>query len=153
MSTLIWSDDPHHFCHHYINPWREASLRHKPRKKLNTYTLLLLSSLCHLSVMKTTIMPSSLHNNVAALILFSLLFTMSSAQLSANFYSSSCPNALSIINSAVKSAVQSEARMGASLLRLHFHDCFVNASLPSLRTYIYSLLAFLKYKGQCLAMI
>nr|GLL36816.1 cationic peroxidase 1-like [Ipomoea trifida] len=70
-------------------------------------------------------MPSSLHN-VAGLILFSLLFTMSSAQLSANFYSSSCPNALSIIKSAVNSAVQSEARMGASLLRLHFHDCFVN---------------------------
>ncbi|XP_031101724.1 cationic peroxidase 1-like [Ipomoea triloba] len=74
--------------------------------------------------MKTT-MPSSLHN-VAGLILFSLLFTVSSAQLSANFYSSSCPNALSIIKSAVNSAVQSEARMGASLLRLHFHDCFVN---------------------------
>nr|GMD43199.1 cationic peroxidase 1-like [Ipomoea batatas] len=74
--------------------------------------------------METT-MPSSLHN-VAGLILFSLLFTMSSAQLSANFYSSSCPNALSIIKSAVNSAVQSEARMGASLLRLHFHDCFVN---------------------------
>nr|GME08804.1 cationic peroxidase 1-like [Ipomoea batatas] len=74
--------------------------------------------------MKTTI-PSSLHN-VAGLILFSLLFTVSSAQLSANFYSSSCPNALSIIKSAVNSAVQSEARMGASLLRLHFHDCFVN---------------------------
>nr|GLL36817.1 cationic peroxidase 1-like [Ipomoea trifida] len=72
--------------------------------------------------MKTT-MPSSLHN-VAGLILFSLLFAVSSAQLSANFYSSSCPNALSIIKSAVNSAVQSEARMGASLLRLHFHDCF-----------------------------
>ncbi|XP_019186195.1 PREDICTED: cationic peroxidase 1-like [Ipomoea nil] len=75
--------------------------------------------------MKTTIMPSSLHN-VAGLILFSLLFTISSAQLSANFYSTSCPNALSIIKSAVTSAVKSEARMGASLLRLHFHDCFVN---------------------------
>ncbi|XP_021766334.1 cationic peroxidase 1-like [Chenopodium quinoa] len=48
------------------------------------------------------------------------------AQLSSNFYSSSCPNALSTIQSAVKTAVGSEARMGASLLRLHFHDCFVN---------------------------
>ncbi|CAH9134682.1 unnamed protein product [Cuscuta epithymum] len=51
---------------------------------------------------------------------------MTSAQLSATFYSSSCSNALSIINQGVKAAVQKEARMGASLLRLHFHDCFVN---------------------------
>ncbi|KAL9676322.1 hypothetical protein QQ045_004536 [Rhodiola kirilowii] len=49
-----------------------------------------------------------------------------SAQLSANFYAKSCPNVLSTIKAAVNSAVQSEARMGASLLRLHFHDCFVN---------------------------
>nr|GMD43279.1 cationic peroxidase 1-like [Ipomoea batatas] len=79
-------------------------------------------------VMRTAI-PSSLHINVAFILscmLFSLLSGMSSAQLSATFYSKSCPNALSIIKSAVKSTVQSEARMGASLLRLHFHDCFVN---------------------------
>ncbi|XP_052135972.1 cationic peroxidase 1-like [Oryza glaberrima] len=49
-----------------------------------------------------------------------------SAQLSANFYDKSCPNALSTIRTAVRSAVAKENRMGASLLRLHFHDCFVN---------------------------
>ncbi|PQQ12286.1 cationic peroxidase 1-like [Prunus yedoensis var. nudiflora] len=58
--------------------------------------------------------------------LFLLLVGVSSAQLSPTFYSTSCPNALSTIKSAVDSAVSSEARMGASLLRLHFHDCFVN---------------------------
>ncbi|GLT45517.1 hypothetical protein SLA2020_193450 [Shorea laevis] len=46
--------------------------------------------------------------------------------LSSNFYATTCPNALSTIKSAVSSAVKKEARMGASLLRLHFHDCFVN---------------------------
>ena len=40
----------------------------------------------------------------------------------------SCPSALSTIKSAVESAVSSEARMRASLLRHNFHDCFVNAS-------------------------
>ncbi|CAI9782343.1 unnamed protein product [Fraxinus pennsylvanica] len=59
-------------------------------------------------------------------ILFVLVFGLSSAQLSSNFYSSSCPNLLSTIKTAVNSAVSNEARMGASLLRLHFHDCFVN---------------------------
>ncbi|XP_015698101.1 cationic peroxidase 1-like [Oryza brachyantha] len=49
-----------------------------------------------------------------------------SAQLSTNFYNKSCPNALSTIQTAVRSAVGKENRMGASLLRLHFHDCFVN---------------------------
>ena len=65
-------------------------------------------------------------------LLFSLLLGLVSAQLSPTFYATSCPNALSTISSAVNSAVSSEKRMGASLLRLHFHDCFVNASLLSL---------------------
>ncbi|QCE12010.1 peroxidase [Vigna unguiculata] len=47
-----------------------------------------------------------------------------SSQLSSDFYSTTCPNALSTIKSGVDSAVSNEARMGASLLRLHFHDCF-----------------------------
>ncbi|KAL3830247.1 hypothetical protein ACJIZ3_019049 [Penstemon smallii] len=55
-----------------------------------------------------------------------LVIGVGNAQLSANFYSTSCPNLLTIIRTAVNAAVASEARMGASLLRLHFHDCFVN---------------------------
>lgn len=47
-------------------------------------------------------------------------------QLSSTFYAKSCPAALLIVKAAVKLAVAKEKRMGASLLRLHFHDCFVN---------------------------
>ncbi|KAF7102813.1 hypothetical protein CFC21_103881 [Triticum aestivum] len=47
-------------------------------------------------------------------------------QLSPNFYSTSCPNLASIVRSGMTSAVQTERRMGASILRLFFHDCFVN---------------------------
>ncbi|WOK96700.1 cationic peroxidase 1-like [Canna indica] len=54
------------------------------------------------------------------------LVSISSAQLSSTFYDSSCPGALDKIKSMVKAAVNKENRMGASLLRLHFHDCFVN---------------------------
>ncbi|CAB4282069.1 unnamed protein product [Prunus armeniaca] len=50
----------------------------------------------------------------------------SSAQLSTNFYSKSCPKVFYAVKSVVQSAVNKEKRMGASLLRLHFHDCFVN---------------------------
>ncbi|GMN40514.1 hypothetical protein TIFTF001_009735 [Ficus carica] len=56
--------------------------------------------------------------------LFSLIIAVTSAQLSSTFYHSSCPNVLCTIKSAVKTAVANEKRMGASLLRLHFHDCF-----------------------------
>jgi len=47
-------------------------------------------------------------------------------QLTSTFYDKLCPTALSIVKAAVNQAVNNEKRMGASLLRLHFHDCFVN---------------------------
>ncbi|KAL4574977.1 hypothetical protein LXL04_021817 [Taraxacum kok-saghyz] len=58
--------------------------------------------------------------------LLMLFIGVVSAQLSTNFYSKSCPNLLPTVKSAVHSAILKETRMGASLLRLHFHDCFVN---------------------------
>ncbi|KZV14728.1 peroxidase 40-like [Dorcoceras hygrometricum] len=47
--------------------------------------------------------------------------------LTFGFYQSSCPEAEPTIFSWVEKAVSDEPRMAASLLRLHFHDCFVNA--------------------------
>ncbi|KAH9314524.1 hypothetical protein KI387_023151, partial [Taxus chinensis] len=46
--------------------------------------------------------------------------------LSSTFYDTTCPNLLSTVQTAVQAAVTAESRMGASLVRLHFHDCFVN---------------------------
>ncbi|TKY51474.1 Lignin-forming anionic peroxidase [Spatholobus suberectus] len=54
-----------------------------------------------------------------------LLGTICEAQLSCTFYDSACSNALSTIRSVIRSAVSKERRMAASLIRLHFHDCFV----------------------------
>ena len=47
------------------------------------------------------------------------------AQLSSTFYEKTCPNGLSTIGKAIRTAVSGERRMAASLIRLHFHDCFV----------------------------
>ncbi|KAK4419844.1 Peroxidase 4 [Sesamum alatum] len=55
-----------------------------------------------------------------------LRISTATAQLSTNHYSTSCPRALFTIKAAVLKAVAKERRMAASLLRLHFHDCFVN---------------------------
>jgi peroxidase len=54
-----------------------------------------------------------------------LVFSGTYGQLSPNFYSLSCPTLLSVVSDATSQAILAEKRMGASLLRLHFHDCFV----------------------------
>ncbi|XP_073126043.1 peroxidase 9 [Henckelia pumila] len=41
------------------------------------------------------------------------------------FYQYSCPQANEIIMSVLENAIAKDSRMAASLLRLHFHDCFV----------------------------
>lgn len=46
--------------------------------------------------------------------------------LSFGFYLDTCPEAEPIVFSWVQKALSDDPRMAASLLRLHFHDCFVN---------------------------
>ncbi|CAM0872164.1 unnamed protein product [Alopecurus aequalis] len=65
------------------------------------------------------------HLLVGAVVLV-CLGAAASGELSDDFYDDSCPNLDSIVQARVSAAMKAEARMGASLLRLHFHDCFVN---------------------------
>ncbi|XP_078160663.1 peroxidase RIP1-like [Carex rostrata] len=55
-----------------------------------------------------------------------LILSLSMADLTPDFYDDICPQALPTIQTLVEAAVGDEPRMGASLVRLHFHDCFVN---------------------------
>ncbi|XP_077230259.1 peroxidase A2-like isoform X1 [Tasmannia lanceolata] len=59
-------------------------------------------------------------------IVLTLLIGGSNSQLSATFYSTTCPNVTSIVSNVIQQALQSDTRIAASLLRLHFHDCFVD---------------------------
>ncbi|KAK4845792.1 hypothetical protein QYF36_009163 [Acer negundo] len=45
--------------------------------------------------------------------------------LSPNFYARTCSNLQTIVRDVMRQAVTIEKRMGASILRLFFHDCFV----------------------------
>ncbi|CAN6169243.1 unnamed protein product [Urochloa humidicola] len=56
----------------------------------------------------------------------SLASASGAAELTADYYSETCPQALPTIKLLVGAAILREPRMGASLVRLHFHDCFVN---------------------------
>ncbi|VAI89967.1 unnamed protein product [Triticum turgidum subsp. durum] len=55
-----------------------------------------------------------------------LLAGAAGGKLSTRFYDSKCPSLQSVVRSATAQAVAAEPRMGASILRLFFHDCFVN---------------------------
>ncbi|PHU27081.1 Peroxidase 15 [Capsicum chinense] len=59
-------------------------------------------------------------------------FKSNNGYLYPQYYYKSCPKAQEIVKSVVAKAVAKEARMAASLLRLHFHDCFVKGCDASL---------------------
>ncbi|KAK1425485.1 hypothetical protein QVD17_20837 [Tagetes erecta] len=69
--------------------------------------------------------------NIIKAIMFLLVLSLANnitpceAQLSSTFYDRSCPKALRTIRTAIRTAISRERRMAASILRLHFHDCFV----------------------------
>ena len=54
-----------------------------------------------------------------------MLLTLSDAQLDNSFYKDTCPRVHSIVREVVRNVSKSDPRILASLIRLHFHDCFV----------------------------
>ncbi|KAI3427825.1 uncharacterized protein J3R85_009053 [Psidium guajava] len=63
---------------------------------------------------------------VVVLVLATSVITAAGRRLLLGHYHSTCPKALAIVREGVAKAIKNETRVGASLLRLHFHDCFVN---------------------------
>ncbi|XP_048134023.1 uncharacterized protein LOC115750992 [Rhodamnia argentea] len=64
-------------------------------------------------------------NPLVCLVVFLAHVVASSAQLSFGFYAASCPTAEFIVRNTVRSASSSDATIPGKLLRLLFHDCFV----------------------------
>uniref|UniRef100_A0A251T1A9 peroxidase n=1 Tax=Helianthus annuus TaxID=4232 RepID=A0A251T1A9_HELAN len=60
------------------------------------------------------------------IIIFEFLIVANSQnQLKVGFYNQVCPNAESVVTNIVRDAAKSDHRIPPGLLRLHFHDCFV----------------------------
>ncbi|RRT70396.1 hypothetical protein B296_00027275 [Ensete ventricosum] len=59
------------------------------------------------------------------LLVMLLLACSVQGQLLPNFYNSTCPRLQRIVRSATKQAINKDPRMGAAVLRIFFHDCFV----------------------------
>ncbi|KAF6145670.1 hypothetical protein GIB67_002764 [Kingdonia uniflora] len=65
-------------------------------------------------------------SSMVIVMVISTISTQASAQLSVSYYANTCPSVFDTIRSATQSALNREPRMGASLLRMLFHDCFVS---------------------------
>ena len=54
-----------------------------------------------------------------------LLMAQDPSNLSLEHYAKTCPNAEHVVRTEMECAVRDEPRNAALMLRLHFHDCFV----------------------------
>lgn len=66
---------------------------------------------------------------ILLVLMLTLLIGICEGQLRIGFYAETCPDAESIVRAVVQDAILSDANVAAILLRLHFHDCFVEVSL------------------------
>ncbi|RWV92487.1 hypothetical protein GW17_00045105 [Ensete ventricosum] len=65
---------------------------------------------------------------LAFVVALCLCATGAEPQLEVGFYSYSCPAAELIVKEEVEKVLQDDPGVGADLLRMHFHDCFVRVS-------------------------
>ncbi|KAH9626487.1 hypothetical protein KSS87_020189 [Heliosperma pusillum] len=80
----------------------------------------------HLKFMASIILVSTLTMSLAQGGLgFGLGFGFGYGLFTPNFYDNSCPQVNDVVMSVLDNAIAQDPRMAASLLRLHFHDCFV----------------------------
>ncbi|CAN6288584.1 unnamed protein product [Urochloa humidicola] len=69
---------------------------------------------------------------VLLVVVVSLCLHGAAAQLCEEYYDDSCPDAYDTVKQVLINAHQSDTRIFASLIRLHFHDCFVQGCDGSL---------------------
>ncbi|WVZ57900.1 hypothetical protein U9M48_008235 [Paspalum notatum var. saurae] len=62
---------------------------------------------------------------VLAVVAAAAVLGITTAQLTADYYDCTCPDAYNIVKQVLIEAHESDVRIYASLTRLHFHDCFV----------------------------
>lgn len=77
------------------------------------------------------------------IVILSHLAVMSHGQLRVGFYGKTCPNAEAIVSNVVRQVAASNQNIAPVLLRLHFHDCFVQVCFLSI---IFVLISDLSWK-------
>ncbi|EEF45459.1 peroxidase 24 [Ricinus communis] len=62
---------------------------------------------------------------ISSLLVLAAVGVSNADGLSLRFYNTSCPDAELIVRNITRNRAQSDSALGAKLLRMHFHDCFV----------------------------
>jgi len=57
-----------------------------------------------------------------------LVVAQDPSKLSLEYYSKTCPNVEHVVRTEMECLVRADTRNAALMLRLHFHDCFVQVS-------------------------
>lgn len=94
---------------------------------LNIYVLIIMTSL-DLVKMVTA-------NFLGVVVLLEMIvsgFGFRANSMSMNYYMMSCPFAEPIVKNTVMRALQADPTLAAALLRMHFHDCFIEVLSLSL---------------------
>ncbi|KAG8493768.1 hypothetical protein CXB51_011164 [Gossypium anomalum] len=76
--------------------------------------------------------PSFRMTTIFVLLAGMILGGSKAQQVIPTFYGSTCPNLTTIVGGVLQQAVQSDIRIGAKLIRAHFHDCMVDGCDGSL---------------------
>ncbi|KAF7109581.1 hypothetical protein CFC21_109818 [Triticum aestivum] len=63
---------------------------------------------------------------LALLLFITLAATANGDELSTSYYEKTCPNVQHVVRSVMASSVAAQPRMAPAVLRLFFHDCFIN---------------------------
>lgn len=77
---------------------------------------------------------------LCVVVVFGGLSLSSNAQLDPSFYRNTCPKVHSIVREVVREVSKKDPRMLASLVRLHFHDCFVQVRILCFQMQIHHLI-------------
>lgn len=72
---------------------------------------------------------------LAVLISCALLLAAACHGLELGYYKKTCPRAEAIVKAEVRKALSKNAGVGAGLIRLLFHDCFVEVRILSRHAY------------------
>lgn len=85
------------------------------------------------------LLPENMRANVnvvlVSLLVFLAISSCNGGQLSPVFYRKSCPQLGRIVRNITWSKVAANPAFAAKLLRLHYHDCFVQVGIHALSTF------------------